>query len=298
MYPSKFNYVKVHSFSEATAALMAAGAGGKLLAGGQTLIPMMKLRLLKPTLLVDLGGIDSARDIVVGQEAVEIGALAFHAQIGSDPALKPFPIIADCALGIADAQIRHMGTIGGSLAEADPSSCWPALLSTVDARVMLKGPDGERIIKVRDLLADAYTPSLEEGEIITRVLIDREALKGSGTFVAFKRAAQAYPTASCALQITFDGDRVQSLRLGFGCLGLTPRVFLEAADMAFGRALSHAMIEDIAQAASQFVEPIEDNKGSEAYKRSLARGLAKRAFEIVTARFSGAPGPETHTYYG
>jgi carbon-monoxide dehydrogenase medium subunit len=164
--------------------------------------------------------------------------------------------------------------------------------------VVLRGPNGERLIKVRDLIADAYTPTLEEGEIITHVLIDREALKGYGTFVAFKRAAQAYPTASCALQIAFDGESVQSLSLGFGCLGLTPRVFPEAADMVFGRVLNHAMVEDIAQAASQFVEPIEDNKGSEAYKRSLARGLAKRAFDIITARRSGAPAPETHTYYG
>ena len=119
MYPSRFNYFKATSFAEASAALTGS-EDAKALAGGQTLIPMMKLRLVKPELIVDLGGITSARDIVVGEHVVEIGALARHAQIGTFEDLQRFPIMIDCALGIADAQVRNMGTIGGSLAEADP----------------------------------------------------------------------------------------------------------------------------------------------------------------------------------
>jgi aerobic carbon-monoxide dehydrogenase medium subunit len=128
MFPARFDYVKVDSFSSASATLLSAGAGAKVLAGGQTLIPMLKLRLLKPELIIDLGGISGASDIAVDERAIEIGALARHAEIGRSAALREFPIIGDCAMGIADTQVRNLGTIGGSVAEADPCSCWPALL--------------------------------------------------------------------------------------------------------------------------------------------------------------------------
>jgi carbon-monoxide dehydrogenase medium subunit len=297
VYPARFNYLRTDSFADASVALLSGGAGAKALAGGQTLIPMLKLRLLKPELIIDLGGITNADDIAVGEGVIEIGALARHAQIGTFDGLKAFPIIGDCALGIADAQVRNMGTIGGSLAEADPCSCWPALLVALEAEVLIQGPQGERVLSVRDLLADAYTPDLAPGELITRIAISRAALSGTGAFVAFKRAAPAYPTGSCALQVAFDGDRIASARIGFGCLGLTPLAFDQANEIAAGKLLVDDLVEDIAQAASEFVEPIEDIKGSEAYKRSLARGLVIHAFKVVKARRERAVAPGTHTYY-
>lgn len=298
MYPARFDYLKADTFAAASAALASGGAGAKVLAGGQTLIPMLKLRLLKPELIIDLGGIAGADDIALNEKAIEIGALARHAQIGQAEAVKEFPIIGDCALGIADTQVRNMGTIGGSLAEADPCSCWPALLVALDGEVLLEGPDGRRAMKVRDLLADAYTPNLAEGELITRVAVSRVSLEGTGAFVAFKRAAPAYPTASCALQVAFEDDRIACVRVGFGCLGLTPMAFDQANDMVAGRPLTKALVDEIAHAASEFVDPIDDNKGSEAYKRSLARGLVIRAFQVAKARWEGRAVPETHSYYG
>jgi carbon-monoxide dehydrogenase medium subunit len=136
---------------------------------------------------------------VIGDHAVEIGALARHGDIGKSQLAAIYPIIHDCALGIADAQVRNMGTIGGSLAEADPSSCWPALMVALDAQVLCQGPNGERIQRVRELLTDAYTPNLVKGELITRVAISRQALDGFGAFVAFKRSASAYPHRNGAL---------------------------------------------------------------------------------------------------
>lgn len=297
MYPTSFNYIKVRSFAEASAAL-AADPNAKAMAGGQTLIPMMKLRLLKPTTVVDLGGIPGARDIVVTENAVEIGALARHAQIAKSEAAQRFPIIRDCGQGIADSQVRNMGTIGGSLAEADPSSCWPAMLVALDAQVLCSGPKRERVQSVRELLADAYTPALEPGELVTRIAIPREAMEGHGTFVALKRCAPAYPTASCAMQITYDRDRIGSLRIGFGCMALTALAFDEAQDIATGRVIDDGLIEEIGDAASQFVEPLTDAKGTADYKRSLARGLVRRAFTIIEARRLGRPAAETHQYYG
>jgi aerobic carbon-monoxide dehydrogenase medium subunit len=298
MYPSRFDYLKVDSFAAASAALLSGGAGAKLLAGGQTLIPMLKLRLLSPDLIIDLGGITGAEDIIASERAIEIAALARHAEVGKSKVLRRFPIISDCALGIADSQVRNMGTIGGSLAEADPCSCWPALLVALDGEVLLEGPAGRRAIGVRELLADAFAPNLGDGELITRVAISRESLDGVGAFVAFKRAAPAYPTASCALQVAFEGDRIGSIRMGFGCLALTPLAFDEASELAVGRVPTKSLINDVAQAAAEYVEPIDDNKGSAAYKRSLAAGLVIRAFEVVTARHNGTTGPATHSYYG
>jgi carbon-monoxide dehydrogenase medium subunit len=298
MYPAKIEYVRAGSFREACAALDAYGEDAKALAGGQTLIPMMKLRLIKPRLLVDLGRIEDAQDIMIGDHAVEIGALARHGAIGKSKLAAVYPIIRDCALGIADAQVRNMGTIGGSLAEADPSSCWPALMVALDAQVLCQGPSGERVQSVRDLLADTYTPDLGGGELITRVAIPRQALEGFGAFVAFKRCAPAYPTASCAVQVAYDGDRIASLRMGFGCLGLTSLAFTDGERIARGRHVDSALVEEVARAAAAFVEPLPDAKGSEDYKRSIARGLVIRAFEVIEGRRAGRRTPETHQYYG
>jgi carbon-monoxide dehydrogenase medium subunit len=298
MYPSNFRYHRAASFEDASAALLALGDDAKVMAGGQTLIPMMKLRLIKPSDVIDLAAISGAAAIAETGSTIRIGALARHAVIGASQLAARYPILRDCALGIADAQIRNMGTIGGSLAEADPCSCWPALLVALDARVICIGQSGRREQPVRTLLADAYTPNLAPGELICEILIDKASLADAGTFVAFKRCAPAYPTASCALAIAYDGDRVTRLRIGFGCLGLTPLPLDQANDVARGRAVNRELIDEVATLASQSVDPIEDNKGSVAYKRALARGLVRRAFDNVERRRRDEPVTETHFYYG
>ena len=297
MYPSNFRYHRAASFEQACALLAKLGPDARPIAGGQTLIPMMKLRLLKPSDLVDLRGIAGAEDIRETDEIIEIGALARHQDIGKSEIAARYPILKDCALGIADVQVRNMGTIGGSLAEADPSSCWPALLVALDARVRCVGGGGTREQSVVELLADAYTPNLGPGELIERILIHRSALSGFGSFVAFKRAAPAYPTASCALVVHYDGDRVGSARLGFWCLGLTPSV-LDLSEQLGGKAVTPALVQEVADIAAAFVEPFADNKGSEAYKRSLLKALVKRAFDNVERRRNGETVKETHFYYG
>ncbi|KSV66580.1 hypothetical protein N185_32455 [Sinorhizobium sp. GW3] len=298
MYPSRFDYVQVESFSAASDALIQGGADAKLMAGGQTLIPMMKLRLLSPKLIIDIGAIKGASDVLSGEDLIEIGALARHNDVGKSEVARRHDIIRDCSLGIADTQVRNMGTIGGSVAEADPCGCWATLLTALDAVALCQGPQGERVQSVRTLLADAYTPALDAGEIITRFAIPRAALNGLGTFVAFKRSAPAYPTASCALQVDLDGAQVTTLHMSFGCLGMTALPFDEANDLAAGRTFDAALARDIGDAAFEFVQPIEDNKGSEAYKRSLARGLVIRAFDIISRRQAGAKVRDTHQYYG
>jgi carbon-monoxide dehydrogenase medium subunit len=298
MYSANFRYHRATRFEEASAALVSFGHNAKFIAGGQSLIPLLKLRLLQPSDLIDLSGIADADHIEEIDRSLEIGALARHAVVGKSNIAARYPIISDCALGIADVQVRNMGTIGGSLAGADPNCCWPTLLVALDARVHCIGPSKTREQSVRELLTDAYTPNLEFGELIDRVIIDKQALLGFGTFVAFKRCAPAYPTASCALSLTYDGDRVAKVRMGFGCVAQTPLAFDAANEILRGRALSKDLIADVAQLASEFVDPISDNKGTEVYKRSLVKGLVRRAFDIVERRRLGSEVKETHFYYG
>ena len=298
MFPANFTYHRVDSFAQAVAALHELGPEAKLMAGGQTLIPMMKLRLLRPVHLVDLGRIADGRAVTVDAHGVEIGALATHKSVGGSVVASLFPIIGDCALGIADAQVRSMGTIGGSLAEADPCSCWPTLLMALQAEVNCLGPEGARQQTVRELLRDAYSPALKEDELMTSIVIDRRYLDGHGAFVAFKRAAPAYPTASVALQLQIVGNRVTQIGLALGCVGLTPLAVDGAFALLKGRELTAAAIDDVAALAAETAEPLDDNKGTATYKRSLVKGLVRRAFRIAEQRRCRLPTEPTHTYYG
>ncbi|ROT43911.1 xanthine dehydrogenase family protein subunit M [Pusillimonas sp. NJUB218] len=298
MFPARYQYHKVDSFKAACEALDALGGEAKLLAGGQTLIPMMKLRLLAPKHLVDMGRIRDGNRIEISEDILRIGALSSHASIAGAEVIKPFSLLRDCAFGIADVQVRNMGTIGGSLAEADPCSCWPTALMALDARVVCVSSGAERTQTVAQLLKDAYTPNLEAGELVTEIQIDRSNLEGMSTFVAFKRAAPAYPTASCALTIRFDGEQVQSVGMALGCVGLTPIRVPYLDEILVGNVLDQSLIDDVAALASEIAEPVSDNKGSEAYKRSLIRGLVARAFDIVMHRKNGKLHTETHSYYG
>ena len=298
MYPAPFDWHRASSFKEASDALLALGPDAKLIAGGQTLIPMMKLRLLRPTDLVDLSRVPSAAEIeLVGQE-LRIGAMARHYAVGISAAVNPYPLLRDGALGIADPQVRNMGTIGGGLAEADPSGCWPTLLIGLDAEALCVGRNGERLVKVRDLLVDAYSPALEAGEIIAQIRIPRESLSPTSAYVAFKRSAPAYPTGSCALSIIFEDDVITSLKMGIGCAALVPYSPSGVEESVSGERLTPSLIEQIADYAAEVAEPFDDNRGSAEYKRTLVSALVKRAFSIVERRRAGPGQFKTHTYYG
>lgn len=298
MFPANYSYHRASSLKEASQALVDFGEDAKLLAGGQTLIPMMKLRLLTPRHLIDIGQVKDARHVSLDNDAIRIGALCTHDQVGRSDVAARYPALADCGLGIADVQVRNVGTIGGSLAEADPNSCWPTLLLALDARVRCQGPAGERMQSVAQLLKDAYTPNLQHGELISEIEIDRGVLEGVGAFVAFKRAAPAYPTASCALRLNFDGDRVTGAGMAMGCMALTALAIPDIEEALVGEVLTDALIDDVAAWAAECVEPVADNKGTEAYKRSLAYGLVRRAFGVALDRKYGRAHVETHTYYG
>lgn len=298
MYPAPFNYSRAATLQEAVGTLQRIGPDAKVIAGGQTLIPLLKLRLLQPVHLVDIGGIAQLKGFRSSGEQIVIGALTTHAASARSETAQSFPIIRDCAGGIADEQVRSMGTVGGSLAECDPSSCWPALLVALDAQVSCIGPTGRREQSVRTLLRDAYSPALKDFELIESVHIAANSLAGHGAFVAFKRAAAAYPTASVALQVDYLGVEIRSVRLALGCMGSTPTAVDAATEALRGGPLDARAIAKLQDCAAAVADPTSDNKGSADYKRSLVRGLIKRACTVVEARRTGMSAPKTHTYYG
>lgn len=298
MYPASFQWNRASSFKEASEMLVALGFNAKLIAGGQTLIPMMKLRLLKPTDLIDISRIPSADAIEIVEDSLRIGALACHHAIGSSAVTQAYPLIRDCALGIADPQIRNMGSIGGGLAEADPSGCWPTSLIALDAAALCLGPDGERLVPVRELLVDAYTPALEDGEIITQIRIPLANLSATSAYVAFKRSAPAYPSASCALSIKFEDNVISDLRIGVGCAALVPFTLSDIQDAVAGQVLTTEMINQIADYATEVSDPFDDNRGTAGYKRSLISSLVRRAFANVALRREGPASVVSHSYYG
>ena len=299
MYPANFHYHRTTDFREASELLSRFGGDAKAIAGGQTLVPLLKLRLVTPQHLVDIGRIKGANSIERDGARLRVGALATHADIAAAQATRAIPMAAECSAGIADPQVRNRGTIGGSLAEADPSSCWPALLFTLDARVNCISSEGTRWQSIRELLREPYAPALRTGELIQHVEIDLPQPNTHGSFVAFKRCAQAYPTASCAVLLTLDGDRCREVRIGFGCLGLTPLVAPAAEQFLRGARLTDETIRSVATLAASATEPLADGRGSVEYKRFLAAGLVRRAIANAMARAQGRAAPnDSHSYYG
>src|SRR5215471_12301411 len=170
MYPRAFDYHRASSFSEAAAMLSELGAGAKVLAGGQSLIPLMKLRFANPSHLVDINFIADGSFISRDKDRLRFGALTRHAEIEASRVVRTVPILHDCAAGIADVQVRNRGTIGGSLAEADPSGDWATVLLALSTEVRCRGVKGERTLALADFIKDAYTTALSEDELVLEVV--------------------------------------------------------------------------------------------------------------------------------
>jgi carbon-monoxide dehydrogenase medium subunit len=298
MYPAAFRYHRAGSVDEAISLLSELGDGARPLAGGQTLLVWMKLRFDEPSDLVDLGRIPDLSYLEHDDAQVRIGALATHGQIASSSIAERIPIVRDCANGIADAQVRSRGTIGGSLATGDPSCDWPALLHTLDAEVLCKGPAGERSIAISDFVEDLYATALEDAEIVTGIRFRMPAANSAGAYVGFKRCAPAYPTATAGVQLTLaDGDICQDVRIAFGSAGLTPIHATDAEGELRGKTLSEENIERAAEAAVAACDPVDDQRGSPDFKRSVLRVLVKRAVGIAVRRCSGEAVESNHEYY-
>ena len=296
MYPRAFEYYRAGSLREAAAMLGQLGEGAKLLAGGQSLIPLMKLRFANPTHLVDLNFIPGASYIKEEKSALRFGALTRHAEIENSAAAARIPIIHDCAAGIADVQIRNRGTIGGSIAEADPSGDWAVVLSTLDTTVKCVGKKGSRTIPLSQFITDAYTTVLAKDEVVSEIAVKFPPKRTGSAYIAFKRTAPVYPTASAAVRLTMSGNICKDAAIALGCVGLTAIKASEAEAALRGQAISDQSIAAAAEAARVAADPQPDMRGSVEYKRNLVAALVKRAIDIAVRRSKGEQVEGGHIY--
>jgi len=280
MIAAEFDYVVAESVDDAIMLLGEGGADAKVLAGGHSLLPLMKLRFASPSLLVDLRTISDLRGVQTGDDSFRIGAMTRHADLQARPDMG---LISVAARQIADQQVRNRGTIGGSLANGDAAADLPAVLLALGGSVVVRGSGGEREIDAGDLFVGYMTTSIEPGEIITEVRIPALAGYGYG-YEKFNRRAEDWAMVGvCALVKSSDGV-CEDVRIGLTHMGATPLRASAAEDALRGQPLDVEHIAAAAEYAAEGTEPTGDLNATSDYKRHLARVLCGRA--LTTAATS------------
>ena len=277
MIPAAFQYIRAASLSEATDLLQNDPDGAKLVAGGHTLIPAMKLRLASPALLVDIRGIDELKGIEIG-ERIRIGALTTHAELlASDPLHQILPIFREAANMIADAQVRNRGTIGGSLANADPAADWPAVVIALKAEMEIAGPNGRRHVAAEDFFVDIMTTALATDEVLVALEIERPEPSVRFRYRKIRHPASGYAVVGVAAAVAVQDDLV--LTATIGVTGATARAFAADTASAFliGKSLSSDTIKQAASIVSENAECLSDHYASADYRRHLVKTQLTRA---------------------
>jgi carbon-monoxide dehydrogenase medium subunit len=280
MIPAEFQYTAPESLADAIKALAEGGEDAKLLAGGHSLIPLMKLRLAAPSLLVDLRKVPGLHGVQRQNGDWRIGALTPHAVLEHSPELG---IVSEVAATIADPQVRHRGTIGGSVAHGDPASDLPAVLLITEAEVTLQGADGHRTVAAADLFQDYLTTAVGEHEVLTEIRVP--ALDGYGhNYQKFNRRSEDWAMVGvCALVKATDGT-CEDVRVGFTNMASTPLRVTAVEEALRGKSLSPENIAAAAELAADGTNPPADLNASQDYKRHLARVLCRRALEQAAGK--------------
>ena len=289
MFPASFGYVAPRSVEEALQLMAQHGEEGKLLAGGHSLIPAMKLRLTSPRTLIDLGTVSGLRGVRVDGSNLVIGALTVHADVASsDIVRKHLPGLADAASVIGDMQVRNRGTIGGSVAHADPAADLPVILTALNASFVVQSSSGSRTIAVDGFFTDFFTTAMGANEILTEIRVPVPPA-GSGTaYVKLPHPASGYVVVSAGVLITRQASGTcASARVAIGGLGSGP-VRAIATEMAVqGKPLTAQIIAAAAAKAGEETDPDDDTYASAEYKRHVATVYARKAIEAAVERAAG-----------
>ena len=282
MYPARFEYHSPSTLDEAVDALQRYGDEGKVLAGGQSLIPLMKTRFAAPRALVDINRIEGLAELREQDGGLEIGALVRHKTCERAELLKGrYGVLADAAPQISDPIVRNLGTVAGSLAHADPQGDWGSVLLAARAEVIAQGADGTRAIPIDELFQGPFTTSLAPTEIITSVRVPDPGPRAAGTYLKLERKIGDYATVGVAVHVSFDNGTVG--RAGIALTGVGPRnLRAEAAEQALaGSTLDDEAIEEVARLAAEAAEPRGDIRGTADYKRNVVRVFTERGLRTV-----------------
>lgn len=289
MYPQKFEYFCPETLEDAIELLSRYGTEARVLAGGQSLIPLMKLRLSSPKYLIHLGGIQGLSAIEEQNGMISLGALTLYAEIQESSLVKSkLPILHDAVSMIGDVQIRNLGTIGGCLVHADPAGDMAPALLALGARVNTLGSSGKRTLKIHELIVDAYSTDLGEDEVVTRVLVPIPQKGSGGAYLKFERRAGDFAVASVGVQVSLQKDGTCSeIAVGLGAVGVTAIRARKAEQVLRGKQVDDALAKQAADQASAEADPFSDIRGSAEYKRHLVGVLFQRALKIALRRASG-----------
>ena len=278
MIPAKFDYVRPGTLDEAVSALAAGGDDAKVIAGGQSLLPLLRLRLAYPELLVDVGGLGELRGVTDAGDALLIGARTTHDQLVHDPLIAEHcGLLAQAAGTVADPAVRHRGTLGGSLVHADPAGDLPAVALALDVTMVARGPGGEREIPAADFFVDYLTSSLAPDEILTAVRVPKLGAGWGYRYEKFHRTAQAWATVGVAALVQRSNGSVAEARIGLTNMGPTPLRATAAESAAAGAEASRDALRAAAGSADEGTNPPDDLHGAPDYRRHLARVLTGRA---------------------
>ena len=278
MIPAKFDYVRPSSLDEAVSALAGGGEDAKVIAGGQSLLPLLRLRLAYPELLVDVGGLDELRGVTDAGDALVIGARTTHYQLVHDPLVAEHcGLLAEATETVADPAVRHRGTLGGALAHGDPAGDLPAVVLALDATLAARGPGGEREIQAADFFVDYLTTSLQPDEILTAVRIPKLGPGWGYRYEKFHRTAQSWATVGVAALARRDNGSVAEARIGLTNMGTVPVRARAAEDAVAGAEASRGALRAAADRADEGTQPPADLHGAADYRRHLARVLTGRA---------------------
>ncbi|HMK78330.1 MAG TPA: xanthine dehydrogenase family protein subunit M [Xanthobacteraceae bacterium] len=285
MIPGSFAYHRPSSVKEAVSLLAGFGEEGRVLAGGHSLIPMMKLRLATPANLVDLGGISDLGGIRRDGNDIVIGAMTTqHALIGSAELATAIPLIRETSLQIADPQVRYVGTLGGNVANGDPGNDMPAVMLALNATYQIAGKGGERRIGAREFYQGAYFTALEPGEIVTAIRIKVPPAGHGFAYHKLKRKIGDYATAAAAVVLTLKGGTVESCAIALTNVGETPLLAAQAAQIVTGSKLDPATVKKAVAAAEKITAPASDRRGTPEYRTKMAGVMTARALAAAAKR--------------
>jgi carbon-monoxide dehydrogenase medium subunit len=276
--PAKFDYVRPGSLDEAVRALADRGDDAKVIAGGQSLLPLLRLRLAYPELLVDVGGLDELRGVRDSGDALVIGARTTLYQLTRDPLVaEDAGLLAQAVRTVADPAVRHRGTLGGALAHADPAGDLPAVILALDGTLIARGPNGERQITAANFFVDYLTTSLEPDEILTAIRIPKLGPGWGYRYEKFHRTAQSWATVGVAALVRRSNGSVAEARIGLTNMGTVPVRATAVEQAVSGAEASRAALSQAAARADEGTEPPSDLHGAPDYRRHLARVLTGRA---------------------
>ena len=285
MKPAAFRYHRPKTLDAALALLAEHGDAAKAIAGGQSLVPMMNLRLAQPAELVDLGDLDALRAIRVDGDTIEVGAMVRHHELETDErVLERAPLLARAAATIGHYAIRQRGTIGGSLAHADPAAQWPLIAATLGATIEAASARGRRALAASDFFVAVMTTGLAADELIVSVRFPTAAAGEGSAFHAFARRHGDFALVSAAATLQVDGGAVRRLRLGVGGTGATPVVLDALADAQAGRRVDAAWVAEVAAAARDAVDVEDVPRVPADYRRELVGTVVARALDDARSR--------------